>query len=113
MPFELASRRLGKVLLIEIVGEFVLSQKLRSCSSVIREAGDATAFVVDLTRCGKLDSAGLGELLMWYSLAMRSQKRILLIGVRENIKSVIQVARVDGILLGARDLEAALAELGA
>jgi anti-anti-sigma factor len=113
MPFELVTLRLGKVLLIEIVGEFVLSQKLRRCSTVIREANDATAFVVDLTQCGKVDSAGLGELLMWYSLAMRSQKKMLLIGVKDNIKSVMQTARVDGILLVARDREAALAELGA
>jgi anti-anti-sigma factor len=113
MPFELVTRRLEHVLLIEIVGEFVLSQKLRRCSTVIRDAGDATAFVVDLSQCGKLDSAGLGELLMWYSLAMRSKKKVLLIGVKESIKGVMQTARVDGILLGARDLEAALAELRA
>ncbi len=98
--------------LIEIEGEFVLSQKMRRCSTVIREAGDAAGFIVDLTKCTRVDSAGLGELLMWYNLAARSHKRILLVGVKDSVRTMIQVARVDGILLVARDREAALAEFG-
>ena len=113
MPFEILTKRLNKVLLIEIEGDFILSQKLRRCSTVIREAGDTAGFIVDLTRCTRVDSAGLGELLMWYSLGARSQKSMLLVGVKDSVKTMIQVARVDGILLVARDLEAALAELSA
>ncbi len=113
MPFELLTKRLDKVLSIEIEGEFVLGQKLRRCSTVIREAGDAAGFIVDLSKCTRVDSAGLGELLMWYSLAARSQKPMLLVGVKDSVKTMIQVARVDGILLVARDREAALAEFGA
>lgn len=113
MSFELLTERVGDVLVVAVVGELLLGQKLRVASKPLREAGKVRGFVVDLTRCTRVDSAGLGELLMWYSYAAREHKKLLLVGVKESIRGMMRVARVDGILLLARDREAALAEFGA
>ncbi len=112
MSLELLSERVGDVLVVRIEGEFVLGPKLRHSAVVIREATEAKSFVVDLAGCMKLDSAGMGELLMWFSLTAKGQKRMLLAGVRESIRQIMRVARVDSILLMAEDRTAALAELG-
>jgi anti-anti-sigma factor len=113
MSFDLNVERVGEVLVLEIVGEFLLGPKLRRASTPLREATDAAAYVVDLSRCSKVDSAGLGELIMWYAIATRAHKKLLLAGVRDSIAQIMRVAKVDSILLIARDRAAALAELGA
>jgi anti-anti-sigma factor len=112
MSFELKVERAGDVVVLEIVGEFLLGPKLRRASVPLREATDAAAYVVDLSGCSKVDSAGLGELIMWYAIATRAHKKLLLAGVRENFAQMMRVARVDSVLLIARDRAAALAELG-
>ena len=112
MSFEITSERVGSVLVLGVEGELLLSQKLRVSSAHVRGAGDATAVLVDLESCTRVDSAGLGELLMWYSLAARDGRKMMLCGATERIRQIIKIARVDGILLHARDREAGLAELG-
>lgn len=112
MSFDLNVERVGDVLVMEVVGEFLLGPKLRRASAPLREATDAAGYVVDLSRCSKVDSAGLGELIMWYAIATRAHKKLLLAGVRDSIAQIMRVAKVDSILLIARDRAAALAELG-
>jgi anti-anti-sigma regulatory factor len=111
MSFELRKEVAGKTLVIVVEGEFVLGPKLRHSSANVKNLGDVTGIVVDLAGCSRVDSAGLGELLMWYGIATRAQQRILLAGVREPVKAMMRVARVDGILLSAVDRAAAMAEL--
>lgn len=113
MSFDLNVERAGSVLVLEVVGEFLLGPKLRRASAPLREAVDASAYVVDLARCTKIDSAGLGELIMWYAIATRAHKKLTLAGVRESILQVMRVAQVDSLLLVAKDRAAALAEISA
>ena len=112
MPFELRAEQIGSTLVIGVEGEFLLSQKLRRCASIVKEATGLSSFVVDLSLCTRVDSAGMGELLMWYSIAAKAKQRLMLCGVRENVKQMLKMAKVDGILLVAEGRDAALLELG-
>lgn len=113
MSFDLNVERAGSVLVLAVVGDFLLGPKLRRASAPLREAVDASAYVVDLSGCTKIDSAGLGELIMWYAIATRAHKKLILAGVRDNITQVMRVAKVDNLLLVAQDRAAALAQVAA
>jgi len=111
MSFELRKEVVGKTLVIAFDGEFVLGPKLRRCSTNVQNLGEVTGIVVDLTSCKRVDSAGLGELLLWYGIATKAHQRLLLAGVSDAVRATMRIARVDGILLSAADREAAIAEL--
>lgn len=111
MSFELRKKQMGAVMVVEIEGEFVLGPKLRRIASEIRNIAGVKGIVVDLAQCQRVDSAGMGELLMWYSILAKQQQRMLLAGVKESIRTMMRVARVDGILLCAEDRAAAVEEL--
>ncbi len=111
MPFDVKLSRTGEALVLELTGEFVLGQNLRSASQAVREAGAVKGIIVDLSGCRRVDSAGLGEMLLWYSIATKEHKKLLLTGVRDNVREMMRIARVDGVLLIVPDREAALAAL--
>lgn len=111
MSFEITKERIGKVLVLRIDGQFLMGQELRTAKQHMSDLGDTAAILVNLEACTKVDSAGLGELLMWYSMAAREGRKLLLCNAKETVKQMIKIARVDGILLLAKDRESALAEL--
>lgn len=111
MAFELKKEQVGGVLVLRVEGEFVLGPQLRHSSSNVKNLEGVTGIVVDLTECRRVDSAGMGELLMWYSIAAQAQQRLLLAGASEAVRVMMRTARVDSILLHAVDKAAAMDEL--
>ncbi|MBZ2184072.1 MAG: STAS domain-containing protein [Bryobacter sp.] len=109
MPLKLQLDRVGSTLLITVSGDFILGQPLRNVSQAIRDAAAVKGFVIDLSLCSRVDSSGLGELLLCYSLATREHKKLLLTGASGYIRETMRIARVDTVLLSASTREAALA----
>lgn len=111
MSFELKKETVGNVLVLSVVGELVLGPVLRHSANHVRDLKGIQAIVVDLSECKKVDSAGLGELLQWYGIAAKAHQKMLIAGASNNVKTMIRVAHVDGILLHAKDRAAAISEI--
>ncbi len=86
------------VLLIAVEGDLLLCPELRHSSNLIRQASQVKGFIVDLSASARIDSAGLGELLSWFNLARRANQSVVLCGVNDSIRTVMRMARVDGVL---------------
>jgi anti-anti-sigma factor len=113
MPLQLQSDRIGNALVIAVSGDLVLGQSLRSVSQTIRDSGPVKGVVIDLSCCGRVDSSGLGELLLCYSFATRDDKKLLLTGVCGPVRDMMRIACVDTVLLIVAGREAALAAVEA
>lgn len=54
--------------------------------------------ILDLTESPYMDSAGLGLLMNYYVSAEKNGRKVLLAGVNERIRALLQMTRVDLIL---------------
>ncbi len=109
MTLQLQADRVGNSLCVNISGDLVLGQSLRGVSQAIRDSGPIQAIILDLTHCTRVDSSGIGELLLCYSLATREHKKLFLTGVGPHARDVMRIACVDAVLLILPSREAALA----
>ncbi len=96
------------VLVIAVIGDLKLGPKLRHSAEMLRQASHVKGFLVDLTACTNVDSAGLGELLRWFNVARRNQQGICLTGLSNSFRQMMRVARVDAILPVMPDRASAL-----
>lgn len=96
------------MLVIAVTGGLRLGPQLRHSAEMLRTAGDVKGFLVDLSACTSVDSAGLGELLRWFNIARRAQQTICLTGVSDACRQMMRIARVDAILPVMPDRASAL-----
>ncbi len=54
--------------------------------------------ILDLTDSPYMDSAGLGQLMNYYVSAEKNGRKLLLAGVNERIRALLQMTRVDALL---------------
>jgi anti-anti-sigma factor len=67
--------------------------------------------IVDLSDSPYMDSAGLGLLMNYYVSAQNHGRKILLAGVNERIKALLELTKVHAILQSYPTVEAAEASL--
>ena len=96
MGFQLDTREMGPVVVVEAVGRFTLADgqtKLRDLIHVFTGYG-ARKFVLILARVEVIDSYGVGELVRSYSVVRQMGGEIKLAGVNQKVLDVLSVCRL-------------------
>jgi anti-anti-sigma factor len=74
-------------------------------------AATPQAMIVDLSETTYMDSAGLGLIMNYYVSAADHGRQLLLAGINERIKALMEMTKVLGVLQSFPSVEAAEASL--
>lgn len=107
----LATKVVGPTLVITVTGPLTQRPELTQMTSAIRAHPKLSSIVIDLSETGRMDSAGLGELVLAYGAAASQRQAMRLVAASPAIRELIRMARLDRILLFSDRLEIALQEL--
>ena len=112
MILTIAQKELGSnVVALELAGIITLG---RSCSEIewevdkLVEKGISKA-IFDLTKVTRIDSAGLGIIVMSCGKLKKAGGDLRLVGVQDNVRSVFTMTQVDKVVGMFDSTEAALA----
>jgi anti-sigma B factor antagonist len=112
MILTIAQKELGSnVVALELAGIITLG---RSCSEIewevdkLVEKGISKA-IFDLTKVTRIDSAGLGIIVMSCGKLKKAGGDLRLVGVQENVRSVFAMTQVDKVVGMFDSTEAAMA----
>lgn len=97
MGFQLHTREIGRVVVIEAVGRLTLTDghtKLRDLIHVSTGSG-AKKFILNLGRVEFLDSYGIGELVRCYSVVRQAGGEMKLAGVNQKVLEVLAISRLN------------------
>lgn len=95
-------------LLVRLFGELVMAQ-----SGEIKEqvkaalAGENPQIIIDMKDVEFIDSSGLGVLIAWFKAVNQKQGKIVFANISQYVKRIIDLAKLDKILLCADSLETA------
>ena len=87
---------------VDLSGSPVLRNELRKAQEKRPQR-----IVVELAQVGYMDSTGLATLVEAMQLGRRYGTRIVLCALRDRVKSIIEIARLDSVFVIAADREAA------
>ena len=111
MPFTIQPRRLQRAAVLALEGELVMGPALTLFNQEARamlEAPVPQLLVLDLALVHRVDSAGLGELIMLHSLASSRNVKIAIASPPRRVIDMLTTTRVDGIFPCFPDVQAAL-----
>jgi ABC-type transporter Mla MlaB component len=91
MPDMFREEKFGPILLLEVNAPLQFGPSLNLLSRRIKAETTATRIVIDLANCPRIDSAGLGELLLCFGQASRFGRQLVLCEIPEQALRVIQV----------------------
>ncbi len=99
--------------ILHLSGHLGVGESVRILAAAVRRAlaSGASGVVLDLSGVGYLDAAGIGVLIAAHRRALRDGRRLVLTGLRARVRSILGLARVDGVLDCARDQTSALARV--
>ncbi len=98
----------------ELEGSLTLGPSLVSLRNAAREMvckPKITGIILDVGKITSVDSSGLGELTIVYSSANRHNCPMRLVGVNPNLKKMLEMTHLDGVLTSSGDLATAKREL--
>ena len=110
MPLSITSRPDRNFYILTLTGQLTLGPNLKSLQQLARtalEGGTPDALIVEVGGVKYTDIAGLGELTILYSLCMRKQCMLILAGVPNQLRQMLELTRLDALLPSASDTEAA------
>ncbi|MBV9957780.1 MAG: STAS domain-containing protein [Acidobacteria bacterium] len=93
---ELVERELPGTVVIDIVGELTVGSGTERLLDVVRRlvAAGRTLLLVNLSRCRRVDSSGLGELVTCLVTATRHDAALRLTAVPQQIRGVMKLTNV-------------------
>lgn len=106
---QVRSEMRGGAAIVSPVGDIDLSR-----SPTLREAlkkahaARPQRLVVDLSEVDYMDSSGVATLVEALQTARRTDTRMVLCGMKEKVRSIFEIARLDTVFAIAPDVEAAL-----
>jgi anti-anti-sigma factor len=109
MTLSITSRPDRNFHVLTVAGNLTLGPHLKGLQQMARaalEAGPPEGLILDVSGLRYTDSAGLGELTILYTLC-RKQCVLVLSGVPNQLKQMLELTRLDALLPSAADLEAA------
>lgn len=110
MPLSITSRRDQDVHVLTVAGNLTLGPNLKSLQQAARaavESNSPEALIIDVAGIRYADSAGLGELTVVYSICVRKKCVVVLIGVPNQLRQMLDLTRLDELLPAAADMESA------
>jgi anti-anti-sigma factor len=110
MPLSITSRTDRNAQILTVTGNLTLGPNLKDLQQAARAAIEATspeALVIDVSGLRYADSAGLGELTVVYSICTRKNCVVVLTGVPNQLRQMLDLTRLDELLPAASDIESA------
>lgn len=114
MGFQVTTREVSKIVVIEAVGRLTLTDgrtKLRDVIHVSAGYG-AKRFVLNLGRVEMIDSYGIGELARSYSAVRQAGGAMKLAGVSPKVLQVLEISRLNTVFEIHPDEAAAIRAFG-
>lgn len=114
MPLTVAPRVEDDIGILELSGTLTTGPwlvELRNKARQLMDGQKLKGLIVHVGGITKTDTSGLGELTAVYSLASKQSCPIRLVTVRPDLRKVLELTRLDGILPSAPDIAAAKKEL--
>ena len=110
MPLTVNSRVENEIAILDLEGSLTLGPSLHNLRNAARQvlaSSKLSGIVMRTSGVTKTDSAGLGELTVVYSLAVKRGCRVALAGVNQNLRVMLEITHLDGLLPAAEDLAGA------
>jgi anti-sigma B factor antagonist len=110
MPLSIEKRDEQNVTVLLLSGPLTLGPSLYALNQTARktfESASTQALILDVGGVTIVDSAGLGELTLVYTLATRRNCRVVLIGVTPTLRHALDVTHLDALLPACSDVTAA------
>jgi anti-sigma B factor antagonist len=114
MGFQVHTREIGRVIVVEAVGKLTLTDgrtKLRDEIHVSSGYG-VKKFVLNLARVEFVDSHGIGELVRCYTAVRQAGGELKLAGVSQKVLEVLAISRLNAFFEMYPDEDAALEAFG-
>lgn len=109
MKLSLETRRAGAVIIIHCEGRVVYRDEAIALSRVVGEALEHTREVVlDFEGVQRMDSAGLGELVLAHMSATGQGKTVKLAGARPHVRELLDLTNLSALLEIYPSLEEAI-----
>ncbi len=99
MAFELTTRELDHVIVVDAVGRLTLNDsrtRLRDLIHVFTSNGHKN-FLLNLAGIDFIDSDGMGELVRSYSVVRQKGGEMRLVNLTERVQNLLQITRVNSI----------------
>src|SRR5271157_2864402 len=110
MPLSIDTRVEQNVTVLLLAEPLTLGPSLHALNQTARKALDSAstqALILDVAGVTTVDSAGLGELTLVYTLATRRNCRVVLASVTPTLRHSLDVTHLDGLLPSCSDVNAA------
>jgi len=110
MPLVIEAHVDGNVSVFILKGPMTLGPTLSALGQRIRrelETSVPAGVVLDVSSVGMVDSAGLGELTLVYTLAARRNCSLVLAGVTKALKNSLELTHLDLLMPSAPDIASA------
>ena len=114
MPLAVTARVEEDIGILELSGTLTTGPWLVEVRNKARQLLDGQklkGLIVHVGAVIKNDTSGLGELTAVYSLASKQNCAIRLVAVRPDLRKVLELTRLDGILPSSTDIAAAKKQL--
>lgn len=114
MGFQIHTREIGRVVIIEAVGRLTLTDAHTTIRDQIHVSTGygAKKFVLNLQRVEHIDSYGVGELVRSYSVIRQMAGEMKLACVNERVSEVLRISRLNTIFELHASEDAALLAFG-
>ncbi|MBV9083899.1 MAG: STAS domain-containing protein [Acidobacteriaceae bacterium] len=116
MSLTVTSRVENDIAILDLEGSLRLGPSLHSLRETARQVlnrSHPSGLILQMGRLAAVDSAGLGELTVVYTYASRQSCRLALVEVSQNLRTMLEVTHLDGLLPVATNVAAAKALFGA
>ena len=110
MPLSITTRVENEIAILDLEGALTLGPTLRALREITLEILNQrrpTGLIIQLANVTTADSAGLGELTVVYTYSSKRGCRLALAGVNSNLRTMLEITRLDGLLPVAEDLKSA------
>ena len=110
MPLIVRTRVENEIVILELEGTLTLGPALHTLRDTTRQIlsdQKPKGFILLVSGLTLVDSAGLGELTVVYTLCSRQNCRVALAGTGQNLKSMLDVTHLDGLLPSADSVASA------
>jgi anti-sigma B factor antagonist len=99
MGFEIQTRAVGAIVVVEVVGRFTAADghtKLRDVVHVLANSG-TRKFVLQLARVEFIDSSGIGELLRSHFIVRQNAGELKLAQVSAKVMDVLKISHMNTV----------------
>jgi anti-anti-sigma factor len=107
MPISVLARTENEIAILELEGALTLGPSLhtlRDTARLVLSQGKHLGLILNVAKVAATDSAGLGELMVVYTAASKQACPMVLAGVSQNLRTILEVTHLDGLLPSAVDV---------